>query len=476
MYACLAETLGSAAAEIVHVGDNPQTDVANARAAGVRAVHVPRRRHVPEDDATARLHWLARVLRSRRRVVPASGLHRFATLLLVGFTLFSLAQARRRGVRRVYYLSRDGYLPVAIARTVIARMGWDIEARYLHSSRQATVLPSMMDDLPGLARRLADAMLDQKLGQALEAIGIGEAEAGTMLREIGLDPEQRLRGAERLGAVETLFAAQAEAIGARLAALRADALDYLAQEGFLEPGKRLVVDVGWRGSTQLALAKLTGLPADDVIGCYMGLFADALRPELHPGNTAGYLFTFGHPKPRFDLAREGYALFELFCSAPQATVARYDRQDGRIAALEAEEAEPGGTARRAALRAIEAGVMEEVAALDTLLDGAWPETVDPDSALADIAALLTTPSQADVAAINAVPFINGLNGALNGRAANKVGLRRLLLDPEGALRQLRHSPWRAGAVRLALPWPVPGMTFGDLEHRLRKLRRLLRRG
>jgi hypothetical protein len=157
-------------------------------------------------------------------------------------------------------------------------------------------------------------------------------------------------------------------------------------------------------------------------------------------------------------------------------VARYEHQAGRMVPVEAEEAEPGGTARRAALREIEAGVLEEVAALDAMLDGAWPEEIDGDSALADIAALLTVPSHADVAAINAVPFINGLNGSHNVKAANKVGLRRLVFDPEGALRQLRHSPWRAGAVRLALPWPLPGMTFGDLEHRLRKLRRLLRLG
>jgi len=476
MYAYLAQALGCATAEILHIGDNPQTDVANARTAGVQALHLPRAKHVPEDAATERLHWLARVLRSRRRARPTDGLHRFATLLLVGFTLFSLAEARRRGIRRVYYLSRDGYLPIAIARTVITRLGWDIEARYLHSSRQATVLPALADDLPELARRLADAMLDQKLGQVLEAIGIGEAETGAMLRAIGIDPEQQLQGAERLAAVNQLFETQAEAIGARLTALRSDAMEYLSQEGFLEPGKRLVVDVGWRGSTQVALAALTGLPAEDLVGCYMGLFADALRPELHPGNASGYLFTFGYPKPRFELAREGYALFELFCSAPQASVARYEHRAGRMMPVEAKEAEPEGTARRAALRAIEAGVLEEVAALDALLDGAWPAEIAADSALADIAALLTTPSHADVAAINALPFINGLNGGHNVCAANRVGLRRLLLDPEGALRQMRHSPWRAGAVRLALPWPMPGMTFRDLEHRLRKLRRMLRLG
>jgi len=475
MYYHLAQALGCATAEILHLGDNPQTDVTNARAAGAQAIHLPAPRRPPEQASVATRHWFARVLDSRRRTLPPDpGLHRFATLLLVGFTLFTLAEARRRGIRRVYYLARDGYLPIAIARRIIARRGWDIEVSYLYGSRQSLVVPAMAGDLPALARRVADSMLDQKLGRMLELIGIDEARTGAMLRELGIDPERPYQGAEGLATVERLFAAQAEIIGARLAELRQNALDYLAQEGFLGPGKRLVVDVGWRGSTQVALAALTGLPADDIIGCYMGLFADALRPELHPGNAAGYLFTFGHPRQRYDLAREGYALFELFCSAPQATVARYEHQSGRMIPVEADEAEPGGSVRRAALREIEAGVLAEMAALEAMVDGAWPDEIGPDTALADIETLLTVPSLADVATINAVPFINSLNGGHNVRAANKVGLRRLALDPEGALRQMRHSPWRAGAVRLALPWPIPGMTFGDLEHRLRKMARLLR--
>jgi len=475
MYDHLAQAIGCATAEILHLGDNPQTDVANARAAGVQAIHLPAPRKPPEQASMAARHWFARVLDSRRRTLPPDhGLHRFATLLLVGFTLFTLAEARRRGIRRVYYLARDGYLPIAIAQRIIARRGWDIEVRYLYGSRQSLVVPAMAGDLPTLARRVADSMLDQKLGRMLELIGIDEARTGAMLRELGIDPERPYQGAEGLAAVERLFAAQAEIIGATLAALRRNALDYLSQEGFLAAGKRIVVDVGWRGSTQVALAALTGLPADDIIGCYMGLFADALRPDLHPGNAAGYLFTFGHPRPRYDLAREGYALFELFCSAPHATIARYEQQSGRMVQVEAHEAEPAGSVRRAALREIEAGVLAEVAALDAMLDGAWPEEIDAGSALAGIETLLTVPTQADVATINAVSFINGLNGGHNVRAANKVGLRRLVLDPEGALRQMRNSPWRAGAVRLALPWPIPGMTFDDLEHRLRKMARLLR--
>jgi len=68
-----------------------------------------------------------------------------------------------------------------------------------------------------------------------------------------------------------------------------------------------------------ALAKLTGLPPFEIAGCYLGLLPQALRPRLDPRTAAGYLFSFGDPKPAMDMVLEGYALFELFLSAPHGS-------------------------------------------------------------------------------------------------------------------------------------------------------------
>ncbi len=294
LYAQVVETLGCAASDIVHLGDNPASDIARAREKGITAFHLPQPARPPEADGLRRTHVLCRLLHSHRRsravadAVPAqaaeaghAGLHRYFSLLLIGFTLFVLAEARRRGIRRVYFLSRDGHLPLAVARRLVAQTsgnqaagnqtGTPLDLRYLHVSRQAILLPTMLDDLPGLAEHVGARTQGRPLSTALEFLGIAAATTAGLLREVGLRPEQPLDRHSGLEPLHRLFAANAGLIRGKLQERRSAALAYLEQAGFLEPGPRLIVDVGWRGTTQQALARLTGLPATDIAGCYLGL-------------------------------------------------------------------------------------------------------------------------------------------------------------------------------------------------------------
>jgi hypothetical protein len=251
------------------------------------------------------------------------------------------------------------------------------------------------------------------------------------------------------------------------------AMTYLQQSGFLVPGPRLIVDVGWRGSTQKALASLTGLPPDDLVGCYIGLLAEALAPDFNPRNAAGYLFGFGHPRHRSEMVQDGYVLLELFLSAPVGSVSHYARRDdGVVSPVLAQEREPGRSIRQNAVAAIASGCLDEFDILDSMLAGDWPGELDPDAAAFDLRGLLTRPTRREVARVNAIPFIHGLEGTHNVVAANPVPLHELLLHPGATLRRIGNSPWRAGAVRGSLPWPIPDMTFAELRHRVQQLLRL----
>ncbi len=167
-----------------------------------------------------------------------------------------------------------------------------------------------------------------------------------------------------------------------------------------------------------------------------------------------------------DMVLDGYALLELFFSAPTGSVLGY-APDG--SPIHAEEAEPGAGIRRAAFAAIEQGVLAEFDALDAVLGGHWPAAIDAESALFDLVPLLTTPSAADVAEINAIPFINGPDGGGNVVAVNRMPFRTFVLDPEAALRRSANCPWRAGWVRANLPWPFPAMTYATFRDRAGRL-------
>lgn len=478
LFAAVLERLELRADEVVHIGDNPISDVARAQEHGITTVHLPRR-HLPrEPEATARLHPIVRTLHSARRVTPPdpASLFPYATALMIGFTLFVLQEARNRGISHIHFLSRDGHIPLAIARRLIARSREPITLSYLHVSRQATTLPDMAADPVRLASAIGESLLDRALAEALSPLGIDTETTATLCRGLGIDPALRLNGADGFAPLLRLLTEGGAPIDDRLRQIRTSAQSYLRQEGFDGNARRMIVDVGWRGSTQIALTRLAGLRPNDVVGCYLGLWGDALSPVLNLDNTASYLFGFDTPQPVADIVRDGYVLLELFLSAPHAPVSGYSARSGRIEPVFATEAEPSAGVRRAAMTDIEAGILAEVDRLDALLDGAWPTTVDAASAMHDLVGLLTRPTRAQFALFNAVPFIHGYDGGHLVPPVNPLPLQELLLRPKAALRRIGRSPWRAGAVRDALPWPVPDLGFADFDHRLRKILSLLRMG
>jgi FMN phosphatase YigB (HAD superfamily) len=491
LFAHVVEALGCPASDIIHVGDNPTTDIARAAEHRIKTYHLPWPGALPERDDVAVTDWPVRLVHSHRRsrwalsegakqplkphVADVGSLHRYVSILLIGFSLFVLAEARRRNIRRIYFLARDGYLPLAITKRLVERTGESFELSYLHVSRQSIVVPAMTDNLPKLAEDISQSMLNRPVHTALDFIGIDASTTSHMFRDIGLAPDQPAGSPAGMESIRRLFAAYGELIGNRLQERRAAALSYLDQSGFLAPGPRLIVDVGWRGSTQTALAELTGLPPFEIAGCYLGLLPQALRPRLDPRTAAGYLFSFGDPKPAMDMVLEGYALFELFFSAPHGSTLHYALNEGRAVPVLAVEEEPGASIRREAFAAIEAGCLKEFETLDRILDRAWPEAIDPKSALFDIERLLLRPTVQDVATINTIPFIAGINGGRNLVAVNPVPLHEFLLGLNRAIRRMEHSPWRSGSVRASTPWPIPSMSFQDFRHRVRRLQCLFGR-
>jgi len=340
------QALNCSARDIVHIGDNPLSDIVRADEAGITALYVPRVRPPPETDRTAAADWLVRLTHSHRRANDAakgtptakrtshprtpdgSALYRYASLLLIGFTLFVLAEARRQGIRRIYFLARDGYLPLAIAERLLHSTRDQFEIGYLHVSRRSIVLPTMIDDLQRFAEEVASNLSGRPIKLAFNCLGISSDETSRMLREIGIDPDTTADGPSALKRVRRLFDSQRELIRARLLDQRNSAISYLRQSGFLEPGRRLVVDVGWKGSTQMALSRLTGLPATDIAGCYLGLLPQAMSAELNLDKARGYLFSFGIPSRGWIWSSTATSFRSCFSPLPTAPCSTMSRTTG----------------------------------------------------------------------------------------------------------------------------------------------------
>lgn len=233
------DRLGIGAGRILHVGDNSVSDVNNAISAGWSAAHLTG--HFPVVAPPA-------ALSGREELVER------ASDVMAAFLIATLSRARRAGIERVFFLSRDASVAERVWREAqranpqLAREFESIEVRELCVSRSSThalSMPWSKDFLAEAAGRVAwlsgrpvsyrDVVdhyglpLPASAGRADRALP-AQSIAAAMQRD-GLDADLRrvVRQRQQL------------------------ALDYLRQEGVAGSGRVILADIGYSGTVAVYL-------------------------------------------------------------------------------------------------------------------------------------------------------------------------------------------------------------------------------
>lgn len=293
---------GVAARAITHIGDNPRADLIAPRRLGINAEHFVAallnryERRIAElrgsADRAASLYAgcmrLARLemahaqdnaARTERSAVIARTSAAVAGPVLTAFTLWVLQRAAALGIRRLYFLARDGQILYHLAEALSARERYGIDIRYLYASRQAWHPPAIvgLDDsdfdwlfdgadltLQRLAKRLSlnAAQLVNALGNNGTTIAPGAVLTPTELVQL-----RRLMTQAPLR----------ELILERSGELREATLAYLQQEGLFDGVPQAIVDIGWNGRLQRSLGKMLAAAGSAVPtqGFYFGLWRKA---------------------------------------------------------------------------------------------------------------------------------------------------------------------------------------------------------
>lgn len=338
------ETTGGDFAHWQHLGDHPFADVEKPAQLGIAAVHLPDA-HLTAAERLARgpggefaVAWrslLAGAMRLARLEQPP-GTDRDAVLwdtgatvagpLFYGFVRWTLAEAKRRGLRRLYFLARDGQIFWRIARAIEGAEPTGVECRYLQVSRLSLAGLAELDAPDALRWLAAPTGHFHSISQTLRQLGLDEAWARQHLPapHAAADFDANLPPADREALADWLLAPERrETVRAALHARAAHARAYLAAEGVLAGEPIGVVDTGWLGSIHRNLELLLGNPGQPapLPGFYLGLMpAGAKRPA---GEMLGYTNQFA-PLPI--LREESHkVLIELMAQSDHGQVLGYQQ-------------------------------------------------------------------------------------------------------------------------------------------------------
>lgn len=324
LFDIVAAELGLEHERILHVGDNPESDVKKAGAKGLATYHYKEIRRPPDLRTVKPEASLARgLLRKHIKHIPEDSFEELGFLYggpaALGFLDWISEQAKRDGIDHVLFLARDGYILERIAK--LRPEGFLPKFDYFLGSRVVFTLAAMNE------RNFAEFL-------PFLLSGAEELSPYELLERIDVHPPaDKVMEDFHLGAEAVVGRALYDQLRVFMCAYRWEILKicrrnrralfiYLNKLGLRSGARVALVDIGWNGTTQEAFElAIHDLMDIDVFGYY---FCLANTPECKKRQQTRQMNAMLSPTSiSADLVERIYKNrvgVELFFSAPHPSV------------------------------------------------------------------------------------------------------------------------------------------------------------
>jgi predicted HAD superfamily hydrolase len=293
--------------QLEHTGDNSRSDISAARKLGITAIHytssklnhhekkiLATNNHNPKViSQIVGISKITRLINQSDIVNISSLVTGVIAPLLIAYTTWVLKKAKEQGVKRLYFVSRDGQLPFKIAQ-VLSKFMIVPECHYLYGSRQAWRLPSILKFEPDLIPWLITADKSTAPRDILARVNINPDEIADVLHQNHFPDDKldtQLASNELTQFTELLYhnPVISALILEKAKQARRVTTAYFEQEGLLKDNQWAIVDVGWRLSCQSALKKILNAAGwnNEPRGYYLGIARDHV-----PTNDSGPFSAF----------------------------------------------------------------------------------------------------------------------------------------------------------------------------------------
>ena len=368
IYGRVATLENSSCNQILHVGDNPISDIRNARVAGVTCI-LSRNLHevVSDYDSTAAFvtqhsfkgmdriiagqvtSGVAKNSSNKRTPLERFG-YAFGGPLVLGFLDFIQRTAKNDGVDRLVLLERDGCILADVANILPSP---DVEMRLAPSSRRLAALPCLaFGDSRPLLNIFEDKLISDRsffeslcLNYPSETVTDGELE--------GLP-------AQHLDRHWNLFSAQA------IMELNALKLQYQEELEINSRGGKIAwVDVGWALSSAASLNQVLEISAP----CY----CVGSHKDVNKGiDNNGYLFESGFPSNVAHSVMSGPELIELIFTSTAPSTAYFKMENDGSTSRVTKPQPIEELLRNNSIEEVRRGVLDFAREFANLVDGLDP--------------------------------------------------------------------------------------------------------
>jgi len=327
LFGTVVRALGVKPGSVLHIGDNPATDVEHPRAEGIRAVHFERlpgpltgildaegllrrdqRQEVKPtlDPRYGDFGLTALRAKAASRVAAIGGgattnaYWRFGASVLgpvfVAFAEWIHSRAQAQGADVVYCMMREGEFLTRLVNGARSYLGSPVRARPIWLSRQVCARAAISTATPEELTRFLHRRLPPTVKHFCDSVGIGLEQLG----EVHTGADQRLDDPELIQRVLHHVATDGStksAVLAGAARLRARLVDYFLATVEDHDRPVVLVDLGWGGTIQAYLDQALRRGCADVrtVGLYLLTNEGVLERVLDGMHAEGFLASAGLP-------------------------------------------------------------------------------------------------------------------------------------------------------------------------------------
>ena len=284
----------------------------------------------------------------------------YAGPVLTAYVRWILSRALQRGIKRIYFLARDGYTLKKIAEYICQRFDIDIDCRYFYCSRFSLRLPTYHFIGNEALEMLLIPAVKNTAHSVFTRARLSESEEKQVLETLSPEFSDSYKPLDReayakFGGELRKSSLFSEMVHSRSAAEYGAAVKYFEQEGLFSDTEYAVADSGWTGSMQRSLRQMLEYAGykGKLTGFYFGLFNE---PKSEQDGSYEPMY-FSASSPLKDKILFSNNLFECWLAAPHAMTTGYKQENGEYIPVFAESPSDGECAM---INAHIAGIMEYV--------------------------------------------------------------------------------------------------------------------
>lgn len=376
----------------------------------------------------------------------------FGGPLLYGYVRFLVSRLAGRGLDKVYFLSRDGYILQKIYHQITAERDDCPQAIYLQASRRALNFAAIRElnerTLPWLMEGIR-----LTIGQFLQRVGLDPVQFEDAIREVGFrDASQPVVEGADYSRLQQLYHKIAPQLLAAAEDERNCYTDYLNTLGVFDSKRVVLVDVGWMTSIQHSLAAMIRAKVPDAVieGFYVGTYAEARYRSDHNTLHHSWLMHYGEPARTRAVLRHCVPLLEFFFASPENTFLRIRRTaEGTLVPEHAPYHE--NAKDLPALDILHKAALRYSEAMVKLAHGGGPILTESDVLLL-LERMLCFPTRQEAQRLGALHYADGYGAFFNHTfMAMSPGLRKLGLSKRAWKRDFKNAHWPKGYVAALSP-------------------------